>query len=142
MIGLSAFLNSTMLPFTHHMLDALLRQKFSNTHANMVTIGLMNDCVNGPIKQWSCQPIVQLSCKHIYIIIELEWLVFRVEMFKMHEALIKIAINFDIITRLLNLKQVFFSCLSSRTCFYSLIPSIYFSIRAISIYQDSQWDHS
>ncbi len=69
--------------------------------------------------------MVLLSWKNIYIIIELEWLAFRVEMFKMCEALIKIAIHFDIITRLLNLKQVLFSCLSSRACFDSLNPSIY-----------------
>ncbi len=66
--------------------------------------------------------MVLLSWKHVYIITELEWLAFRVEMFKMREALIKIAIHFDIITRLLNLKQVLFSCLSSRACFDSLNP--------------------
>jgi len=76
--------------------------------------------------------MVQLSCKHMYIIIDLEWLVFRVEMFKMYEALNKIAIHSGVVTRLLNLKQVFFSCLSTRTCLHSLINSIYL------VYQDSQ----
>ncbi len=79
----------------------------------------------GPLNRWSYQPMVLLSWKDIYIIIEMEWLAFRVEMFKMREALIKIAIHFDIITRLLNLKQVLFSCSSSRACFDSLNPSIY-----------------
>lgn len=39
MQGISAFLSSTMLTFTHHMLDALLRKKTFQTHmyANMDT---------------------------------------------------------------------------------------------------------